>query len=47
MYLFSFSLNIISLLALSLVIGVPVDDAISVEVENIIRHYLRMGKKPL
>ena len=44
MYLFDFSLNIISLLALSLVIGVLVDDAI-VEVENIIRH-LRMGKKP-
>lgn len=44
MYLFDFSLNIISLLALSLVIGVLVDDAI-VEVENIMRH-LRMGKSP-
>ena len=44
MYLFDFSLNIISLLALSLVIGVLVDDAI-VEVENIMRH-LRMGKTP-
>ncbi len=44
MYLFGFTLNIISLLALSLVIGVLVDDAI-VEVENIIRH-LRMGKTP-
>ena len=44
MHLFDFSLNIISLLALSLVIGVLVDDAI-VEVENIIRH-LRMGKTP-
>ena len=44
MYLFGFSLNIISLLAVSLVIGVLVDDAI-VEVENIIRH-LRMGKTP-
>ncbi|GAF58733.1 LOW QUALITY PROTEIN: cobalt-zinc-cadmium resistance protein CzcA [Psychrobacter sp. JCM 18902] len=44
MYLFGFSSNIISLLALSLVIGVLVDDAI-VEVENIIRH-LRMGKTP-
>ena len=44
MYLFGFSLSIISLLALSLVIGVLVDDAI-VEVENIIRH-LRMGKTP-
>lgn len=42
MYLFGFSLNIISLLALSLVIGVLVDDAI-VEVENIMRH-LQMGK---
>ncbi|WLP94460.1 efflux RND transporter permease subunit [Psychrobacter sp. M13] len=44
MYLFDFSLNIITLLALSLVVGVLVDDAI-VEVENIIRH-LRMGKTP-
>ena len=44
MYLFGFSLNLISLLALSLVIGVLVDDAI-VEVENIMRH-LRMGKTP-
>jgi multidrug efflux pump subunit AcrB len=39
-----FSLNIVTLLALSLVIGVLVDDAI-VEVENIVRH-LRMGKTP-
>lgn len=44
MWLFGFSLNIIALLALSLVVGVLVDDAI-VEVENIIRH-LRMGKSP-
>jgi multidrug efflux pump subunit AcrB len=44
MYLFGFSLNVVSLLALSLVIGILVDDAI-VEVENIVRH-LRMGKKP-
>lgn len=44
MYIFGFSLNIISLLALSLVIGVLVDDAI-VEIENIMRH-LRMGKSP-
>ena len=44
MYLFDFSLNIITLLALSLVVGVLVDDAI-VEVENIMRH-LRMGKTP-
>jgi multidrug efflux pump subunit AcrB len=39
-----FSLNILTLLALSLVVGILVDDAI-VEVENIVRH-LRMGKKP-
>lgn len=44
MHFFGFSLNMISLLALSLVIGVLVDDAI-VEVENIMRH-LRMGKTP-
>ena len=44
MWLLDFSLNIISLLALSLVIGVLVDDAI-VEIENIIRH-LRGGKSP-
>ena len=37
-----FSLNIVTLLALSLVVGILVDDAI-VEVENIVRH-LRMGK---
>jgi multidrug efflux pump subunit AcrB len=41
---FGFSLNVISLLALSLVIGILVDDAI-VEVENIVRH-LHMGKTP-
>jgi multidrug efflux pump subunit AcrB len=39
-----FSVNVITLLALSLVIGVLVDDAI-VEVENITRH-LHMGKTP-
>ncbi len=44
MYLLGFSVNIITLLALSLVIGILVDDAI-VEVENIVRH-LRMGKSP-
>ena len=44
MWLLGFTLNIISLLALSLVIGVLVDDAI-VEIENIIRH-LRGGKSP-
>jgi multidrug efflux pump subunit AcrB len=39
-----FSVNVVTLLALSLVIGILVDDAI-VEVENIVRH-LRMGKTP-
>lgn len=39
-----FSLNGVSLLALSLVTGVLVDDAI-VEAENIVRH-MRMGKRP-
>lgn len=40
-----FSLNLITLLGLSLVVGILVDDAI-VEVENIVRH-MRMGKSPL
>ncbi|KPF72460.1 ABC transporter permease [alpha proteobacterium AAP81b] len=40
--LLGFSLNSLSLLALSLVAGVLVDDAI-VEIENIVRH-MRMGK---
>jgi multidrug efflux pump subunit AcrB len=44
MYALGFSINIITLLALSLVVGILVDDAI-VEVENIVRH-LRMGKTP-
>ncbi len=44
MYLFGFSLNVITLLSLSLVVGVLVDDAI-VEIENIMRH-LEMGKSP-
>ncbi|MBP6120051.1 MAG: efflux RND transporter permease subunit [Giesbergeria sp.] len=44
MHLLGFSINIITLLALSLVVGILVDDAI-VEVENIVRH-LRMGKSP-
>ena len=42
MYWQEFTLNNISLLALSLVAGVLVDDAI-VEIENIVRH-MRMGK---
>ncbi len=37
-----FTLNAISLLALTLVAGILVDDAI-VEIENIVRH-MRMGK---
>lgn len=44
MHLMGFSLNTVSLLSLSLVIGVLVDDAI-VEIENIERHML-MGKPP-
>lgn len=44
MQLAGFTLNTVSLLALALVVGILVDDAI-VEVENIARH-LRMGKKP-
>jgi multidrug efflux pump subunit AcrB len=43
-YAFGFTLNILTLVALTLVVGILVDDAI-VEVENIVRH-LRMGKKP-
>jgi multidrug efflux pump subunit AcrB len=45
MYLMGFTLNTVSLLSLSLVIGVLVDDAI-VEIENIERHLL-MGKRPM
>ncbi len=45
MYLADFSLNIVTLLALSLIVGILVDDAI-VEVENIARH-LQMGKRPI
>ncbi len=44
MYYLGFSINVVTLLALSLVIGILVDDAI-VEVENIVRH-LRQGKSP-
>ena len=44
MHYMGFSINVVTLLALSLVIGVLVDDAI-VEIENIVRH-LRMGKSP-
>jgi HAE1 family hydrophobic/amphiphilic exporter-1 len=45
MYLFGFSLNNISMMALILAIGFVVDDAI-VMLENIVRH-MEMGKKPL
>ncbi len=43
-FMFGFSLNVVTLLSLSLVVGILVDDAI-VEIENIMRH-LRMGKTP-
>ena len=39
-----FSLNLVSLLAITLATGILVDDAI-VEIENIVRH-MRMGKSP-
>ncbi len=44
MYLFGFTLNMVTLTSLALVVGILVDDAI-VEVENIARH-LQMGKTP-
>ncbi|SOE18521.1 multidrug efflux pump subunit AcrB [Hoeflea halophila] len=44
MELLGFSLNLVSLLAITLATGILVDDAI-VEVENISRH-IRMGKSP-
>ena len=45
MSLMGFTINVVSLLALALVVGVLVDDAI-VEIENIDRH-LAMGKTPM
>ncbi len=45
MVLFDFSINVVTLLSLSLVVGILVDDAI-VEIENIVRHQ-KMGKPPL
>ena len=39
-----FSLNLVSLLGITLVVGILVDDAI-VEIENIVRH-IKMGKTP-
>ncbi|MDR2839603.1 MAG: efflux RND transporter permease subunit [Azonexus sp.] len=44
MYLMGFTINVVTLLSLSLVVGILVDDAI-VEIENIMRH-LRLGKPP-
>lgn len=44
MYFLGFTINGVTLLALSLVVGILVDDAI-VEVENIVRH-LQSGKSP-
>jgi multidrug efflux pump subunit AcrB len=44
MKLLGFTINVVTLLSLSLVVGILVDDAI-VEIENIMRH-LRMGKSP-
>jgi len=44
MHYLGFTLNTVTLLAMSLVVGILVDDAI-VEIENIVRH-LRMGKTP-
>ena len=44
MLLMGFTLNFISLLAITLVTGILVDDAI-VEIENIVRH-IHMGKRP-
>ncbi len=44
MQIMGFSLNFVSLLAITLVTGILVDDAI-VEIENIVRH-IRMGKRP-
>lgn len=44
MHQIGFSLNLVSLLGITLVVGILVDDAI-VEIENIVRH-IRMGKTP-
>jgi multidrug efflux pump subunit AcrB len=44
MVLLDFTVNLVTLMALMLIVGVLVDDAI-VEVENIVRH-LSLGKKP-
>ncbi|KAA8734707.1 efflux RND transporter permease subunit [Acinetobacter qingfengensis] len=44
MYYLGFTINVVTLLALSLVVGILVDDAI-VEIENIIRH-MKNGQSP-
>ncbi|MFN8673378.1 MAG: efflux RND transporter permease subunit [Candidatus Sericytochromatia bacterium] len=44
MYAFGFSLNTMTLLALALVVGILVDDAV-VDLENIVR-YIQLGEKP-
>ncbi len=44
MHLMGFTLNVVTLLSMSLVVGILVDDAI-VEIENIMRH-LRQGNTP-
>jgi HAE1 family hydrophobic/amphiphilic exporter-1 len=44
MYAFDFSINTMTLLALALVVGILVDDAV-VDLENIIR-YIQLGEKP-
>src|SRR4029079_14675394 len=44
MNLLGFPFNMVSLLAITLSVGILVDDAI-VEIENIVRH-IRMGKSP-
>ncbi len=44
MYLFGFTINMITLMALSLCVGLLIDDAIVVR-ENIVRH-VKMGKNP-
>ena len=44
MYMFGFSINMVTLMALSLCVGLLIDDAIVVR-ENIVRH-VQMGKRP-
>jgi HAE1 family hydrophobic/amphiphilic exporter-1 len=44
MYAFGFTINMVTLMALSLCVGLLIDDAIVVR-ENIVRH-VQMGKRP-